>query len=302
MRSSLLLLLLPFSTFAQNVFEWPASVPAFGDHPVETRSYGVVPGLVTGGSSITWDFSALSATVVGTITDQVLQPAETPYAGDYPGATHCVRFGEQYGYYAIDAQSVRDLGYRLSAGSPSFIYSDPAEVVRFPAAVGDSWTDATLSGTTATTLTVTILAEGTIVLADAVIPDAVLVRRVQQSSSTTATSNTWFRRGDPLRPLGNVLANGTVIVRVPQELITQVPERDAPSFSTHPQPFVTSVRITATSPVQRVDVFDAGGRLVRSAQPNASSFELDLAELPAGTYCARATFADRTEMLRLLKE
>lgn len=302
MRTSLLLLFLPITTFAQNVFEWPASVPAFGDHPVETRSYGVVAGLVTSGSSITWDLSALSPSIIGTITDQVLQPAATPYASDYPGATHSVRFGEQYGYYTIDAQRVRDLGYRLSAGSPSFIYSDPAEVVRFPAAVGDSWTDATLSGTTSTTITVTVLAEGTIVLADAVIPDAVLVRRVQQGSSTTATSNTWFRRGDPLRPLGNVLANGTVIVRVPLELITGVPERVPPSLATCPQPFITAVRITATSPVQRIDVFDASGAILRSERPNASAFELDLAALRPGIYFARATFTDGTEVLRLMKE
>ncbi|MEZ4739103.1 MAG: T9SS type A sorting domain-containing protein [Flavobacteriales bacterium] len=279
-------LLLPTLLAAQPVLEHPAAIPAFGPHPVETRSYGVVPGLAQSGTGVVWDLSAIDPTVIGTTTDSVLDPTATPYAAYYPDATHAVRLVDQFGYYRVSASAVDDLGYRLSPGSTSFIYSDPARILQFPSEIGDSWSDATLSGATASTLTVTVLAEGEIRLADATIHDAVLIRRQYAGSSSNATSTTWFRRSDGLRPLGNLLANGTVIMRVPQELGTGIsPRKVGQQLQLYPNPTPGELRIvSAGTGVAEVQLFDATGRSVRRTSSNASVLVMDLSDLADGSY------------------
>ncbi|MGV3636957.1 MAG: hypothetical protein ACO1NQ_04845, partial [Flavobacteriales bacterium] len=190
---------------AQPVFVHPDAIPAYGAYPVETRSYGVVPGLITSGTDVVWDFSTQDFSLIGTTTDSILLPASTPYAADFPTATHAVRLVNQFGYYRASSTEVLDLGTRLSPGSPSQVNTDPAAILRFPASVEDSWTDAVITGATSSQLQVTILAAGTIVLEDATIPDVVLVERRQTAPAFTAVSTTWFRRGNGLVPLGNVL-------------------------------------------------------------------------------------------------
>jgi hypothetical protein len=210
---------------------------------------------------------------------------------------------DQFGYYRVSATAVDDQGYRLSAGSPSFIYSDPARILQFPSAVGDSWSDATLSGATASTLTVTVLAEGEIRLADATIPDAVLIRRQYVGSSSTASSTTWFRRSDGLRPLGNLLANGTVIVRVPQMVGTGLsPTAKGPLVQPYPNPTTGDLRITLEGEgVAEIHLHDVMGRLVRHARSSASTLVMDLSDLADGSYLLAVQKAGTRSTQRVVK-
>ena len=116
-----LLAFLPYMLLAQPVLEHPAAIPALGAYPIEARSYGVVPGIVTNGTGVLWDLSERPYTEIGTTKDSVLLPSATPYAADYPDATHAVRLVDQFGYYRVSDSAVDNIGYRLSAGSPSFI-------------------------------------------------------------------------------------------------------------------------------------------------------------------------------------
>jgi hypothetical protein len=301
--------ILPFSTTlfaatlaAQPVFVHPDAVPSVGAYPVETRSYGVVPGLVISGSEVVWDFSAQDFSIIGTTTDSVLLPSATPYAADFPTATHAVRLVNQFGYYRASSTGVLDLGTRLSPGSPSQINTDPAAILQFPAAVEDSWTDAVITGATTSQLQVTILAAGTIVLEDATIPDAVLVERRQNSPSFTAISTTWFQRGNGLVPLGNILANGGVIVRVPVNLITALAEREVPVLTLAPNPAVgtTVLKRTDGVPMGRVRLLDAAGREVRSVLVNAAHMEFQLTDLPNGSYVVQVISVDGVRTQRLI--
>ena len=106
---------------AQPVLEYPTAIPVFGPHPVGSRSYGVVSGMAQSGTGVLWDLSAVNYTEIGTTTDSVLDPSTTPYALDYPGATHAVRLVDQFGYYRVDDTGVEDLGYRLGPTSSSFM-------------------------------------------------------------------------------------------------------------------------------------------------------------------------------------
>lgn len=297
---SLLSSLLPLTVAAQTAFSYPNAIPAFGAYPVETRSYGVVSGLDQSGSGLTWDLSGAAYSVVGTTIDSVLVPSATPYSNDYPLASIAVRLVDQFGYYTADETGVLDLGYRPSAVSPSFVYSDPARIVAFPTEVGDGWSDATLSGTTATTLTVTVLAEGELRLAEGVIPDAVLVRRHYAGSSFNATSTTWFRRSDALRPLGNLLANGTVIIRAPIGLATAVgePLDTAAVLAPNPCAGVSNILLPYKEPVN-VRVIDAVGRVCMSVEERSGSVVLDLSSWPDGHYVVEITHNGKRHMHRL---
>jgi len=289
---------------AQPVLEYPAAIPAFGPHPVVARSYGVVPGIVQSGTEVLWDLSAVAFTEIGTTTDSVLDPSTTPYTAYYPDATHAVRLVDQFGYYRVDAAGVEDLGYRLGPTSSSFIYSDPAQVVLFPSAVGESWSDQTQSGSTTTTLTVTLLAEGELRLNDGTIPDAVLIRREYVGSSSTATSTTWFRRSDALRPLGNLLTNGAVIVRAPVELLTALNDHSSPTgISVFPNPcsnlLTVALPSTGTAAMQ---LFDAAGNVVLNARGNGDRAQLDLSNLGSGPYSLHLTQAGSVHVKRVVKE
>lgn len=289
---------------AQPVLEYPNAIPAFGPYPVVARSYGVVPGIAQSGTAVLWDLSAVSYTEIGTTTDSVLDPAATPYAADYPGATHAVRLVDQFGYYRIESTGVDDLGYRLSPTGSSFVYSDPAHIVQFPSVVGESWSDATQSGSTITTLTVTLLAEGELRLADGTIPDAVLVRREYVGPSSTATSTTWFRRSDALRPLGNLLANGSVIVRAPVDLLTAVEESSKLLEVTvlpNPCTDLLSIWLTQAAGVD-LQLCDGSGRAVLSQRSNSGLVYMDLSTLPKGLYVLRVVQGSASTVRKVVKE
>ncbi len=306
MRNLVILSSLSFlgTAIAQPVFIHPDAVPAFGAWPVETRHYGQVPGLMTAGTGIVWDFSAQGFDVVGATTDSILLPAATPYHADYPDADIAVRLVDQVGYYRITADSVLDLGYRPGPGSPSQVYSDPALIVRLPAAVGDTWTDTVVSGGVTSTLEVTLLAEGTIVLADATIPDAVLVRREQQFPNFTAVSTTWFRRSNCLVPLGNVLTDNGVIVRAPQDIGTGVYDEAAPALRIGPNPATGHVHVRRTDgrALGTVQLLDAAGRELLRMHVPAPHAPIDLRGLPAATYLLRTDDGRAVRTGRVVKQ
>lgn len=305
MRNTLSLSLLISSAklLAQPVFVHPDAVPAIGAYPVETRSYGVVPGLVTSGSDVVWDFSALDFSLIGTTTDSVLLPSTTPYAVDFPTATHAVRLVNQFGYYRASSTGVLDLGTRLSPGSPSQINTDPAAILQFPASVEDTWVDAVATNTASSELQVTILAAGNIILEETTISDAVLVERRQTSPSFTSVSTTWFRRSNGLVPLGNVLANGGVIVRVPVNLVTTIAKRDVQVVNLAPNPVFGSTILQRTDgrPLGQVRLLDASGREVRQVIVTTARVELDLTGLPSGPYLVQMISADGVRTQRLIK-
>lgn len=306
MRNNFLLSALIASSVsvAQSVFTYPEALPAFGGYPVETRNYGVVPGLVTTGTGVVWNFAAQGYSVVGTTTDSILDPASTPYAGDFPSANVAVRLVDQFGYYRTSSDEVLDLGMRLSAGSPSQINIDPASIVQFPSGVGDTWTDAVATASSTSQLEVSILAEGAIALADATINDAVLVERRYITPSFTSVSTTWFRRSNCLVPLGNVLSNGGVIVRVPVGLATDLLERSAGlGIIVGPNPCQgrVSVRSIDASVVDEVALMDLEGRVLQRMSPRTSFLDLELASYPAGSYLLRVNVAGREEVHRIVR-
>lgn len=304
MKTTFSLLAACAATFlsAQTVLIHPDAIPAMGGHPVETRNYGVVPGLVTNGGGVLWDLSAQSHTVVGSTTDSILDPQATPYGADFPEANLAVRLVNQFGYYRVDSDSVLDLGMRLSAGSPSTVYADPARVLQFPAAVGDSWTDQVVNGATTSQWEITVLAEGTIQLSDVTIPDAVLVKRRIMNPGSTAESITWYRRSNALVPLGNVLVNGGVIVRVPMDISTGMAVTEVALFALATDPAGGRVVLSHTGGERlgEVRLIDASGRELQVFRDAGQQLEIGMGGMPGGGYLLRVAGERSLRTLRFV--
>lgn len=89
-----------------------------------------------GGS--TWDFSALASDyTAATVT---VDPDTTPFIGSYPGATHAIRVGTGYSYFALGTD-LEALGYAQPAPAEVRSKQIPPQVLnRLPMSMGTTWT------------------------------------------------------------------------------------------------------------------------------------------------------------------
>ena len=98
------------------------------------------------GSGQSWSFTF---TKDSTAVYNYLNPANTPYASDFPNATLALQYGtnDAYGYARVDANGVYDIGF---AGTfiqapfsfpPTKFMPDELQRMQFPASVGTSFTD-----------------------------------------------------------------------------------------------------------------------------------------------------------------
>ena len=112
------------------------------------------PGTMTvnvgsAGANQTWDFSTLSVTGEA-YTRYFVDPANTPFAGDFPGANFGTYSTETdgentigfYGYNFVDNSGLVELGYALDYGDStfSFVEPDPA-MIDLPVMMNSSWLD-----------------------------------------------------------------------------------------------------------------------------------------------------------------
>lgn len=143
MKKALLFLLTAtsFSAYAQGPTLISSSAPQAGDvfitQPVDVTSF--TPG--SGGSGQTWDYSAIRDSGIST-TSYVVNPATTPYANLYPGAT--IAFyttsgtDTAYVYDQVSSSRYTFLGnyYDLVGG----VYYDPARVIfEYPLSYGGAY-------------------------------------------------------------------------------------------------------------------------------------------------------------------
>lgn len=101
------------------------------------------------GANQTWNFSTLSVTGE-TASRHFVDPANTPFAGDFPGANFAtfstVSDGESsiqfYGYNFVDNSGLVELGYAFDYGDStlSYVEPDPA-TIDLPVAMNSSWID-----------------------------------------------------------------------------------------------------------------------------------------------------------------
>jgi len=124
--------LIPLGLSAQTMTQ--ADMPVPGDQFL--INYG--PYVATsGGSNMTWDFSTLSADSSETI--QFVDPAGTPMAASFPGATVAQYQDNSYTYFQTSGTDMLLLG--VDADGIIVPYQDPEQWLQVPCSFGTTWSD-----------------------------------------------------------------------------------------------------------------------------------------------------------------
>ncbi|MCB0757169.1 MAG: T9SS type A sorting domain-containing protein [Flavobacteriales bacterium] len=125
----------------------PATLPALSD-----------------GNNQTWDLSSITLQAVGTLN---FTPASgTPYAATYPTANWAwaqiiTGVGANYTYLDISATGINILARDVPSDPDN--YTDPVQVMKFPLALGEAYTDSYSHSTGSSTATWTYTGAGTLI-------------------------------------------------------------------------------------------------------------------------------------------
>lgn len=122
----------PLGLSAQTLTQ--ADMPVPGDQFV--INYGPYVAS-SGGSNMTWDFSTLVADSSETI--QFVDPAGTPNAASFPGATVAQYLDNSYTYFQTSGTDMLLLG--VDADGIIVPYQDPEQWLQVPCSFGTSWSD-----------------------------------------------------------------------------------------------------------------------------------------------------------------
>lgn len=83
--------------------------------------------------------------------------------------------------------------------------------------------------------------------------------------------------------------------------IVSVGEINAATFDIYPNPTQNNLRITANSPVERVEVYNLIGERVADIQPMAKNTNIDLATQSQGIYLVKVTINGQTSVRKVVK-
>ncbi len=144
----LLISLFVFATASNAQFTLTqANVPAFGTiHSFYSTQEGITVNVGPSGANQTWTVSQVDAPHTG--TNAVVQPNTTPFAGDFPTATHAYHsmdeegVGNGYSFTRITADGAYALG--MASGPEGaeivIVFDDGSMDMPFPTAFGTQWT------------------------------------------------------------------------------------------------------------------------------------------------------------------
>ncbi len=272
------------------------------------------------GAGVIWDFSGITLTGATTSYTYV-NPAATPYAGDFPDANVAAdQGGGIYSYYKITSSEWSLQG--LYPATLSMVYSDPEVLMTFPMSYGDTFSDdffcnyfAGYETNRDGSVTVEADAYGTLILPDGSYDNVlrvVLNETVSEefvglpyTSDYEITNYFYLREGTkgPLfqysyfemgGPFPSTSENATI-----NNLIGAVSVENNVADNTislFPNPAQSSVIIdTHNMQVDVVEIYDLSGRIVLQNNPPAQSYStLDVSSLAEGTYIVRVVSAAGT--------
>lgn len=287
----------------------------------------------TPGISQTWDFSSLT-------TDSLIQisfvdPATTPDAASFPTATIAADDDSAMAYSMFNSTGGQFLGLSLT-GLGTIVYSDPMQMVVYPATYLTSWTDAFAAnfslGGFPVTRTGTITAEvdgyGTMIMPYGTLTDVLRASYVEDhvdDNGFGATSfhhvYTYFLQAGTHYPVVDIYSitvtpafgpattvEGTHwLVAGPQSVTSTAAMSEM--FSVYPVPAHERliVELSGTAGNATLDLVDASGRLIArhtlgALSPRKRIERIDLHGLDAGLYLLRATIGGQVMVRNVVVE
>lgn len=289
-----------------------ADAPTVG-YTFQWQSSGWYEELSTG-TGQTWDMSAATP-AGGAETFSYIEPSLAPGNDFFPGADIALQSAGALTtatFFDVQSDGVYDLGTYDSGGPVTVLYTDVDQTMRYPCALGTTWTDdaafeTTVDGnpisTATSTSTYTADGTGTLILPNGTYPN---VLRLTHTSSETAESfgstfvitkeEVIFRRAGTREVLASTIhhtyfTNGGLTDELFQSyylisLPTDITEEVVGAFTIFPNPAKDLVNVTmGQAENAQLTVTDALGRVVFVNGPSlAASFTLDVRNWSAGLY------------------
>lgn len=268
----------------------------------------------------------LSSLVGGTATATVcMAPSATPYAGNFPEATHAWLSDGMYNYYKETDSTLEMLGAYDPIYGIQLEYTDPQVMAAFPLSLGEEWMDQDLStmdmmgdvSTYTGTLQGTYTGYGTLILPYGTYTNVARVYTTysyEQESTATGHSNwqthhvSYIKTGLPVAlftvdivlsdyfsgdSMDTVVVSGSMLDPVSVSIAEEARSLGGRLVPNPARDMTELLLDHAARPGARVELLDATGRVLqtRAVPTGFQRVPLELGSLPQGVYLVRASDA-----------
>ncbi|MBK6729874.1 MAG: T9SS type A sorting domain-containing protein [Bacteroidetes bacterium] len=280
---TLLFCLTSLSLLAQPVITNGDNFPTDGfTSPV---SLGALPGGVGGpGENLTWDFSSLSLTEMG--TQYYVDASTTPFIDSWPDANACFKIvtplGSAFFYWVNSATKFEQLatGITSGPGSGSDYSPNMTTILVFPFTYGTSVADTYKKvGYSVDNVLVTYDAYGTLIMPYATYENVVRVKYEYDDGSDYA-----FWSVNPLLPLMTYNYEENSVTAFGVEIVTGINETITDDVAVYPNPASDILNITLNSGTAMFSLYNASGAMVGNQQLVNGVNAINTSTYPQGIY------------------
>jgi hypothetical protein len=286
-------------------------------------------GFGSAGLGQNWNFAA--ATSDSMYVETVVNPSAAVGSTNFPNATSAITISqdgiEGANYFETSASAHRQLGFFASGSGleVSMIYSNPADILRFPVGLGQSFIDGFASdiniGFTYQrngSVAVDVDGSGTLTTAAGTYSNVLRVKTIEtyqlvglppspgSSTSGTVTSYNFISPDYSGIILYSYIINDdgitadTSIAFGDPSIVGIAPRQASNELNVYPNPANHEINVTATNNIASVEVIDIQGRVVaiQAVTKNQSIVTIPAARLSNGIYMVRATSNEGTNSVR----
>jgi len=234
------------------------------------------------GANANWDLNSATATLAGTA--EFLNMSDTPYELDYPEANFAMKFtsalgGSSYSLFNLSGSILEEVANNVGTADPVSFINYRTSLV-FPFTFSLSNTDTyQKAGQQEKLITNTYDAYGTF-MANGATNDNVV--RIYINDNGNQSANWWAE--SPMRPLFNASGEGFILWELTSTttVISEINSKDV--FSLYPNPATNQLNIINKTPISKIDIYDAIGKL----QLSTTESSIDISNLKPGVYFVKA--------------
>lgn len=238
------------------------------------------------GASQTWDFSALSFSVMGNLT--VVTPSSTPFTATFPSANWSYSVaGAVYSYFENTSTEMKNLASLISATGGNDDYSaNPKTIMQFPCTYLSTFSDTYTEMSTTSTVTVTYDGYGTLIMPTG----HTYTNVVRIKESYTGNDDYRWYITSPLMSVAVFDGTNNIMYWVGASGSAIDEQSKANSILVYPNPAIDNVTIGVNANGENllINIMDTKGAVVKSYSQASvtgwNSIELDITDLVPGVY------------------
>jgi len=269
------------------------------------------------GANVEWDFSDIeSANYYDDLTLEIVNPANTPYASDFPNANYAYKEGPElaYRYFILDDDEMRRVGSWTASGIST--YNNPQTEYIFPLQLGaannDTWDNSASSF--GGFYNVECIGYGTLKLSNTTYEDALMVRVKFGEGPIELDIYFWYSSDNGMYLLEYVVGDGFFVGSfgvMLHELSTNISTEGLEFIETinynNPVEDILNVQFY-TKEITDIQyrLLDVNGRslFVNELSGNSQNYhqlQLDMSQYSAGMYFLQFTSEGAIQTIKLIK-